>query len=236
MSDFEPAGDARPDSQAFPYGGAAAGIGTGPIRPRARVHYARGMKRIGAHLSLVSLVGFASTACLGVPTDGTLTTPGAPDTSTQTSRLPTLLQQLQGGNAGVELFDATPKSEVLGVQDAQGKDVGSTATVTPLGTRTVTAVATPTTTFITATPTLRSNIQPIVVNTPTPVRTLPPGETPQPTATSAPPTATPTSIPATATPTVIPPTPTRTPTPQPTPTIPVETAPTATPIAPPLED
>lgn len=234
MSDFERGKKGTRDGQVFPYGSATAGIGSGPIRPRAGVSYARRMKRIGALLSLVSLVGFASTACLGVPTDGSLTTPGAPDTSTQTSRLPTLLQQLQGGNAGVELFDATPKSEVLGVQDAQGKDVGATATVTPTGTRTVTA--TPTTSSITATPTLRSNTQPVVVNTPTPTRTLQPGETPQPTATPVPPTATPTSVPATATPTPIPPTPTRTPTPQPTPTIPVETAPTATPIAPPLED
>lgn len=235
MSTFAPGENDAPAGQGFPYGAAAAGIGSGPIRHGTGRAYAARMKRIGAMLSLVGLVGFASTACLGVPTDGSLTTPGAPDTSTQTSRLPTLLQQLQGGNAGVELFDATPSSEVLGVQDQQGKDEGSTATPTNTpGPGTPTAVVTATAQVVTATPTARANTpQPIVVNTPTPTNTPQPGATATPTATPVPPTATPTAIPPTFTPTVVPPTPTRTPTPQPTPTIPVETGPTQ---APPMEN
>lgn len=234
MSRPESFGNGAPERQVFPYGDPDAGIGSGPIRHRHGRAYAARMKRIGAMLSLVGLVGFASTACLGVPADGTLTTPNAPDTSTQTSRLPTLLQQLQGGNAGVELFDATPSSEVLGVQDQQGKDVGSTATATSTpGPGTPTVAATPTTQFVTATPTLRSNTQPVIVNTPTPTQTPQPGATATLTATAVPPTATPTAIPPTFTPTTVPPTPTRTPTPQPTPTIPIEVGPTQ---APPVED
>lgn len=221
-------GHANPQ-RAFPYGPRGRGIGTGPIRRMARGSYPAGVKRGVAVVAVIGLVVFASTACLAAPLDGSLTTPGAPVTGTQTSRLPTLLQQLQGGSAGVELFDATPQSQVLGVQDAQGKGGTTTGSVTATLTQAVAGAKTPGTG--TATATVRASTP---TPTPTPTRTLQPGETPQPTATAQPSTPTPTSMPATPAATA---TPTKTATATATPTIPQEgVGPTRTPIAPPVEN
>ncbi len=221
-------GHANPQ-RAFPYGPRGRGIGTGPIRRMARGSYPAGVKRGVALVAVIGLVVFASTACLAAPLDGSLTTPGAPVTGTQTSRLPTLLQQLQSGSAGVELFDATPQSQVLGVQDAQGKGDATTGSVTATVTQAVAGAKTPGTG--TATPTVRASTP-----TPTPTRTLQPVETPQPTATAQPSTPTPTSMPATPAATATP-TKTATATATATPTIPQEgVGPTRTPIAPPVEN
>lgn len=146
---------------------------------------------------LLPAVGLLASGCLGLQPDGTAATPAAP-TQGASSRLPQLLQQLQGGSgAGLELFDA-PANQVLAAQDQQGK---FTDTVTPSATATAT-------TSLTATP--RATPTSIALN---------PGRTPTPTATASPSstfTPTPTSTPTgTVTPTATP-----TPTPTPTPTTP----------------
>jgi len=152
-----------------------------------------------AALLLLPLAAFGGTACLGYAADGTVATPAAPG-QTSPSRLPQLLSQLQGGSAGLELFDATPQSQVLAAQDAQGKSGDATA---PAG-GTVAGAKTPGITPIAQ--------QPPGTNTPTP-RPGTPTPTPGPGTPTAQPTATPT---ATATSS---PSPTPTPTPTGTPTL-----------------
>lgn len=149
-------------------------------------------------------------ACLGYPAEGAVATPVAPGQGAA-SRLPQLLQQLQGSGAGanLELFDQ-PSSQVLGAQDAQGKDTSST----PAATASATAPAT-------AQPTSINLVNPTNTPTPrtTPTRTPTAAPTPQPTATASPSataTATTTAT-ASATATATP-TPTATSTPTPTPT------------------
>ncbi len=150
-------------------------------------------------LTLLALpfVVVGATACL--QPDGTLGAPGAPTQSDSASRLPSLLQQLQGSNgAGLEVFDGN-QNQVLAAQDAQGKDaptvtVTTTATPTSVSTVAGTKTAGPTARPEASTPTPRAS-------TPTP--TAAPTDTPTPTATSTPtptdtptPTVTPTPSPA----------------------------------------
>jgi hypothetical protein len=153
------------------------------------------------------LIAFGGAACLAAPGAG-VNTPQDPNASgTATSRLPTLLQQLQAnGGAGLEVFDGS-QNQVLAAQDAQGKDV-------PVSTATIAAGATPAvTSTVAGTKT---------ANTPTP---RPEQATPTPRPGTPTPTATPAAS-ATVAPTA---TPTATPTPSPAPTA------TATPSGPPTE-
>jgi len=149
----------------------------------------------------LSLVAIASAGCLGYAPEGTVATPPPPSSDGSTSRLPQLLSQLQGGGAGVEIFDGS-QNEVLAAQDTQGKAADDTGT--PAATATVAGASTPGPT-----------------STPTP-GSLPleqPTSSPSATATAAPsttPTATPTPS-ATPPPTAVP-----TPTPTPVPTTPPE--------------
>lgn len=158
-----------------------------------------------------------ATGCVGYPVDGTLATPAAPGQDAA-SRLPQLLQQLQGANAtaGLELFDQ-PSNQVLAAQDQQGKDTApSTVTATP-----VQGSPTPAATSIGLQPPATPTPRP-----PTPTRT-PTGSTPAatPSANATPETPTPTPT-ATATATAsTTPTPTSTPTPTPTTLPPTEGTP-----------
>lgn len=176
--------------------------------------------RLAAFMAFLPALGIASTGCLGYPTDGAVATPPPPGQQGQ-SRLPQLLSQLQTGSAGIELFDATPSSQVLAAQDAQGKTASSG---TPGATETVAGAKTPSpTSSIPSTPTPRATATP---------RTTPEGSGGTPTRTPTG-TLTPTSTP-TASPTLTgTPTPAGTPTPTPIPTIPSESGtPTPTPVIP----
>lgn len=153
-------------------------------------------KRIGLRASrkavacLLPVLAVSTTGCLGYPAEGAVSTPAAPGQSGP-SRLPQLLQQLQGGGAGLELFDS-PQNQVLAAQDAQGK-----AASTPGASETVAGAKTPGITTVAQ--------QPPATNTPKPPT----------------PTKTPTGGAATTTPTgtaSMTPTTTATPTPTPTPT------------------
>ncbi len=163
-------------------------------------------------LVLLPVIAMGATACLGAPLDGAVATPPPPGQS-GASRLPSLLQQLQGSNgAGLELFDGN-QNQVLAAQDTQGKS--ATDPATPGVTQTVAGTRTVGTT--TATPRPQGTAQTPRPATPT---TQPGGDTtPDPTAT---PTAT---AAATITPT---PTPTAVPTNE-------AATPTPTPAGPPTE-
>ena len=152
-------------------------------------------------LTLLALpfVVVGATACL--QPDGTLGAPGAPTQSDSASRLPSLLQQLQGSNgAGLEVFDGN-QNQVLAAQDAQGKDA-PTVTVTVTTTATPTSVSTVAGTK-TAGPTARPEASTPTPRASTPTPTATATDTPTPTATSTPtptdtptPTVTPTPSPA----------------------------------------
>ncbi len=155
----------------------------------------------------------SSSACMGYPMEGAVATPPPPGTTGE-SRLPSLLSQLQGAGAGMEVFDGT-QNEVLGAQDGEAAGVTvtpavsmPTATPTPPGDKgdTGNAVPTPVQTVAGAnTPNPnpgtgsggRNEGNPTVAATPpaTPTPPSPVSEaspTPSPTPTTAPPTATPT--------------------------------------------
>lgn len=156
---------------------------------------------------LLPAFAIVSTGCLGYPTEGVVATPPAPGENAA-SRLPQLLSQLQGGGAGLELFDQ-PQGEVLAAQQEQQQGTSGTQTATPPNQKGHGSTATPSPSpSTTATPPAD----------PPGGRPLEPGETPTPA--SATPTPTETALPDTPTPT---PTPTPTlPPPTPTPTIPTE--------------
>lgn len=186
------------------------------VRLLVRMRYAVG-------IGTLAMLGLAGSACMGYPAAGALATPPPSDQSAP-SRLPQLLSQLQQGSASMELFDATPSSQVLGIQDGDGK---TNPTVSP----SVSAASNPTTTGTivgTRTPT------PPATNTPRPSATQPSESSP----TAAPATATP-GTPATPTPAAsATPTPTATPTRTPTPTPTAVRPPsegTSTPVRPPSE-
>jgi hypothetical protein len=148
-------------------------------------------KRLGAVLPLAALALFAS-ACLGYPVDGAVTTPGAPGGGSADSRLPELLSQFQGGDAGLSLFDGST-NEVLAETDATPSGKDTQPTVAPTG-----AAPGATTPAATSTPTPGSiGLQPgTVTPTPTPTTTGEPTATSTPAATETPtPTATPTPTP-----------------------------------------
>lgn len=193
-----PGGQRFPGPRHFPYWRRPPRIGVLPMSPVVHPPYARTMNRQRLHraaLPLFAVAALLGSACLGYPAEGTVGTPQAPGQD-GASRLPSLLSQLQGAGAGLELFDATPASQVLAAQDQQGKDL-------PAAIPTPSATTTPTPTSIPFVP------------SPTGTPTAPPGGSPTATPTTPPsPTATPS---ATATPTA---TPTQTPTP--TPTLPTE--------------
>lgn len=148
-------------------------------------------------LALLAPLALVSAGCLGYAPPGTVTTPGAPGESTET-RLPQLLQQLQGAGAGLELFDATPSSQVLAAQDTNGGKDDPTPSTTASATQSPTtiaqlpgATATPTggsapgttttpsgTATTTPAPTATATPSPTATATPTP--TVPPEETPPP--------------------------------------------------------
>lgn len=162
-----------------------------------------GRSRILALVAL-PLIVLGGSACLAAPT-GTVNTPMDPNASgTSTSRLPTLLQQLQGsGGAGLEVFDGS-QNQVLAAQDAQGKSVpaatqtiatGATASVTSTVAGTKTAnTPTPrpeqaTPTPRPGTPTATASGTPAATATATPTSTATPTPSPTPTPTpSGPPT------------------------------------------------
>lgn len=177
--------------------------------------------RLVAAVAIFPALAVAASGCLGYPADGLIATPTAPSEGAA-SRLPQLLSQLQGGSAGLELFDGTT-NEVLGEQDGS---------VTP-------SVTAGTGSTATHTPTPTGQKEPGASQTPLPAATYPatvvvyptslpldPGTTPTATPTPDPtappatvePTATPTATETTA-PTELPPTPT------PTSTIPTEGGP-----------
>lgn len=135
---------------------------------------------------LAALVLFMS-GCLGYPAEGSVSTPAAPGQS-GSSRLPQLVQQLQGGGAGLELFDA-PQNQVLAAQDAHGKSAS-----TPPAGDTVAGAKTPGITTVAQQPPATNTPKP-----PTPTKT-PTGATETPTGAV---TTTPTTT-ATATPTATP--------------------------------
>jgi hypothetical protein len=187
------------------------------VRRSAQMRYTVG---IGA-LAAFALLG---SACMGYPAAGAMATPPPSDQSAP-SRLPQLLAQLQQGSASLELFDATPASQVLGIQDSEGK---TNATVSP----SVSAASNPTTTGTvsgTRTPT------PPATGTPRPSTTQP--SEPSPTVATA--TATPGAATATPSPAASA-TPAATPSPAPTATYtPTAVRPptegTPTPVRPPSE-
>jgi hypothetical protein len=151
--------------------------------------------RLAAMLPL-AVLAIATSACLGYPAEGTVATPPPPGSDSGQSRLPELLGQLQGGSAGLSLFDGST-NDVLAETDAtpSGKD-GEIATPT----QAVAGANTPGASTNTPTPTPGSiGLQPGTV-TPIPTPTPEPSVTPSQTATPAPtatltPTATPTSGP-----------------------------------------
>ena len=161
------------------------------------------------------------TACMGYPAQP-LTQPGTAPTmgphEAGESRLPSLLSQLQGGGAGLELFDGS-QNEVLAAQDAQGKPGDEDAGTSPSPAPNVSAPTTPTPAGS--------------VNNPSPSPSNP--TQPAPSLGQTPPTPIPAAVPPTATPAAEPtaePTATPTMTPTPTPTV---VPPTPTPAAPPAE-
>ena len=169
----------------------------------ARLH-SRRLALLAAGLPILLLV---TTGCLANGT-GLIGTPGAP-TETGSSRLPSLLQQLQGsGGAGLEVF-GTPQSQVLAAQDVEGKDTGPTNFGTPI--TTVSPAATPAGSTVagasTAGPATPTPARPnqLAPSTPTPhpsTATPTPSPVPSsPTPTATPSSPTPTPIPPTATPT-----------------------------------
>ncbi|MCK9520300.1 MAG: hypothetical protein M0R74_14940 [Dehalococcoidia bacterium] len=162
--------------------------------------FSRGPRLLPALLALPFLL-FATAGCVGYPAQGLIATPTAPGQNAP-SRLPQLLSQLQGGSAGLELFDQAT-SEVAAAQD----EATATQTPTPPGGKLPGDDSTP----------------PPGGGTPTPTATNPPGNggTPTPPGTETPtetPTATPTET-ETPAPTEPPAEPT------PTPTIPSEQTP-----------
>ena len=185
-----------------------------PILPRSPRSYPSNMRSRSrrttirtAALAASGAFVLLSSACLGYPMEGAVATPPPPG-STGESRLPSLLSQLQGSGAGMEVFDGS-QSEVLGAQD--GENAGVTVTPAPAQ---PTATPTP--------PGDKGSSGP----GPTPVQTVAGANTPNPSpggSNEGPgPTATPTPSPtpgqaSEATPTPSP-TPTNTPTPTATPT------------------
>lgn len=176
-----------------------------PLSPARLARIRRRAVVVASPFLLLSL-----TACMGYPAQP-LNQPGTAPTMAPheagESRLPSLLSQLQGGGAGLELFDGS-QNEVLAAQDAQGKPGDEETGTTPDPDVSVPATPTPAG----------------AVNNPAPNPSVPPpslGQTP-PTPTPAPaqPTATPTAEPTEE--------PTATPTPTLTPT-PTAVPPTATP-------
>jgi cell division septation protein DedD len=158
-------------------------------------------------LALLPLLAVGASACMGYPADGSVLTPGSPS-QTASSRLPSLLSQLQGnGGAGLEVFDGS-QNQVLAAQDAQGKGVP----VVPPSPTATDAVAGATTTRTTTPGPEAAGVQPTRTATPTPVRSATATATAAVTSTSTPTPA------ATATPTATPATPTATPTPEGPPT------------------
>jgi hypothetical protein len=161
----------------------------------------RGKSRLALALASVGAFAVFSTGCMQYAPDGSVVTQEPPGQS-DSSRLPSLLSQLQGAGAGIELLDGSA-SEVLAAQDAQGKEA-TTATATVAGEQTPGPAQTQ---VPQGTPTRAGT----PARTPTPTRT--PTQAPE---DNDEPTATPTAA-ATATPTSTPtPTPTMTPTPVPT--------------------
>ncbi len=138
------------------------------------------------------------TACMGYPAQP-LNQPGTAPTMAPheagESRLPSLISQLQGGGAGLELFDGS-QNEVLAAQDAQGKPGDEETGTSPSPDPNVSVPATPTPAGSV------NNPSPNPSNPTVPAPSL--GQTP-PTPTPAPadPTATPTAEP-TVKPTVTP--------------------------------
>ncbi len=152
--------------QDSPYGVAPREMSIRPMWRTIGRRYASAMKRKYGLVIVLAGASLLSTACMGYDVNG-LATPPPPGEGTQTSRLPMLVQQLQGGAAGVELFDATPSSQVLAAQDENGKAlVNVTVTATATGTSSSIQVGAKTPT---ATPARSSS-----VNTPQP----PPTRTP----------------------------------------------------------
>lgn len=145
-------------------------------------------------LALLPVLALAATACMGYPADGTVLTPGSPS-ETASSRLPSLLQQLQGnGGAGLEVFDGS-ENQVLAAQDAQGKAV---PVVSPSPTAVSTVTGTTTAKTATPTPTSAGGSAQTTATTPAGTATLAPTATATPTSTATA-TATPTASPATPT-------------------------------------
>jgi len=170
---------------------------------RARLRF----RRFAFAAACLPVLLIATTGCLANAT-GLIGTPGAP-TETGSSRLPSLLQQLQAsGGAGLEVF-STPENQVLAAQDSQGKGTGPTNFGTPITTLTPTVTSTVAGASTAGpgnpTPTPRNEIATSTPRpgtaTPTPSATRTPSatSTPSPTATAG--TPTPTPAPPTATPT-----------------------------------
>lgn len=133
---------------------------------------------------------------MGYAPDGSVATP-PPSASSDGSRLPQLLSQLQGAGAGIELLDGS-QSQVLAAQDAQGKDSpsetsiagdrtpGATSTSVPgTPTRSGTPTRTPTqqaeggsNPTTTPTPGSTASATPGTTSTPTPTPTPTPSPTP----------------------------------------------------------
>lgn len=173
----------------------------------------RGRRRRFLPALTLSIAAFAlaSTGCMQYAADGSVVTP-APPGDASSSRLPSLLSQLQGtSGAGIELLDGS-QNQVLAAQETGGKAAPADATSTVAGESTRVATSTP----VSGTPTRATN----PARTPTPTRT--PTQAPDEDNTAAP-TATPSP---TKTPTAAP---TATPSPSPTPIL------TPTPAAPPSE-
>ena len=160
-------------------------------------------RRLVAGGALLPALVLLTTACVGYPTEGLVGTPTAPGEDAQ-SRLPALLSQLQGGSAGLELFDGTPTSEVAAAQEtasrtatpANNKIDSGTITPTPTasgtvaGTRTPgnnnglplepTATATPTPATATPQPTETATLTPTETATPVPTESVVPTPPPTP--------------------------------------------------------
>lgn len=141
----------------------------------------------------IAVFALASTGCMQYAADGSVVTP-APPGEASSSRLPSLLSQLQGtSGAGIELLDGS-QNQVLAAQETGGKAAPADATSTVAGESTRVATATP----VPGTPTRTTN--PARTATPTRTATQAPDEdntaptaTPSPTKTPTPaPTATPT--------------------------------------------
>lgn len=161
--------------------------------------FPRGHRIVPALLAFPVLL-LATAGCVGYPAQGLVGTPTTPAETSGTSRLPQLLSQLQGGSAGLELFDR--QNDVLAAQDeasrtpTAGKTTGdtptpATSTPTPGSTTTPptslplnpgTPTPTPATETATPTPTTVPTETVAPTETSTPVPTEPPVEpTPMPT-------------------------------------------------------